>query len=320
MGTILTVFVLWMLLHTIYTDGAEFSPADRSSLSYKDMNSHNISEIPRTKKQSKARDLAGTYYTLDSVNFRSRATAESDALTVLPRGTAVNVTEYYTGGWSRVTHNDKQGYIRTEYLGTKQLALAGRYYALDNVNLRSGATTESNVVQMIQLGDQVEVTEFNEDGWSRVTAGGDNGFIRTDFLSVTKPEPIIAANNLASQVIAFGMQYLGTPYVWGGTNLSRGVDCSGFVYSVFRNFGIYLNRSSAGMSSNGTKVNKSDLRMGDLVLFGSPSSGRISHVGIYIGDGQFIHSGGSGRGAGVMISSLYSSYNQSTYVTARRVI
>ncbi|MPN39735.1 Gamma-D-glutamyl-L-lysine dipeptidyl-peptidase [bioreactor metagenome] len=114
---------------------------------------------------------------------------------------------------------------------------------------------------------------------------------------------------------------MGTPYVYGGTNLNKGVDCSGFVYSVFKNFGIDLNRSSAGMASNGVYVEKSSLQPGDLILFDTTGAndGGISHVGMYIGNGQYIHST-SGREYCVTISDLNNDYGLRTYVTARRVL
>ena len=114
---------------------------------------------------------------------------------------------------------------------------------------------------------------------------------------------------------------MGTPYVYGGTNLNKGVDCSGFVYSVYKNFGVNLNRSSAGMASNGVYVEKSNLQPGDLVLFDTTgvNDGKISHVGIYIGNGQYIHST-SGKEYCVTISELNNDYGLRTYVTARRVL
>ena len=132
-----------------------------------------------------------------------------------------------------------------------------------------------------------------------------------------------AANtSLAQEIVDFAKQYIGTSYQWGGTNLKSGVDCSGFVYSVMKNFGISLSRSSASMAaSNGSPVSKSDLQMGDLVFFDTSGAndGNISHVGIYIGNGKYIHSS-SGAAWGVTISSLGDAYSARTYVTARRVL
>ena len=118
---------------------------------------------------------------------------------------------------------------------------------------------------------------------------------------------------------AFAKQFIGRPYVYGGTNLNSGVDCSGFVYSIYKNFGITLNRSSRDQIKNGTAVNKSDLVAGDLVFCNTGGNTPISHVGMYIGNGQYIHSTDGGN-KGVTITNLNSGYSAKTYYGACRVL
>lgn len=104
----------------------------------------------------------------------------------------------------------------------------------------------------------------------------------------------------------------------GRHDLNTGVDCSGFVYAVYKNFGITLSRSSASMTSNGVEVSKANLQAGDLVFFNTGGNSSISHVGIYCGDGTYVHST-DGKGNGVTVTNLNSGYSANTYVTARRI-
>lgn len=118
----------------------------------------------------------------------------------------------------------------------------------------------------------------------------------------------------ASSVVSYAYQFLGRPYVYGASG-PRAFDCSGFTAYVYSAFGVYLPHFTVSQSQLGRAVSRGNLSPGDLVFFNT--AGYISHVGIYIGGGQFIHaSSGSGR---ITISSLSDSYYAARYVCARRV-
>ncbi|MCL2378505.1 MAG: C40 family peptidase [Defluviitaleaceae bacterium] len=119
-------------------------------------------------------------------------------------------------------------------------------------------------------------------------------------------------------VIQRAMSLLGRPYRWGG-NGPYSFDCSGFVIYVLRPFGVTLPRRSRDMVSSGVHVNRSDVQPGDLLFFATMGGGTVSHVGMYIGGGQLIHSSSS-RSGGVIISNFHSDYYVRTFVTARRVL
>ncbi|MGG1519819.1 C40 family peptidase [Paenibacillus oryzisoli] len=108
---------------------------------------------------------------------------------------------------------------------------------------------------------------------------------------------------------------IGTPYKWAGTS-EKGFDCSGFTMYLFNEFGIDLPHSSKSQNSEGYWIDKSDLRKGDLVFFNTDGSG-ISHVGMYIGNGEFVH---SATNIGVVKNKLSESYYAKRYVSARRVL
>ena len=134
-------------------------------------------------------------------------------------------------------------------------------------------------------------------------------------LGKSMPEVSRGSSALGRRIVASSMQYLGVPYVFGGTTPS-GFDCSGYVRYVFANAGIYLPRTADAQYECGYPVSTSELVPGDLVFFSTYEAG-ASHVGIYIGDGSFVNASSS---SGVSIASLYSSYWGSCYIGARRVM
>jgi hypothetical protein len=135
------------------------------------------------------------------------------------------------------------------------------------------------------------------------------------------PAPDLAALDFAQQALALdaritgtALRYLGVPYVWGGTSFG-GVDCSGFVWAVFAKNGIYLPRTADAQFEEGRRVSTHDLRAGDLVFFQTYALG-ASHVGIYLGNGKFVHASSSD---GVRVDQLTEDYYSSRYLGARRL-
>ena len=135
-----------------------------------------------------------------------------------------------------------------------------------------------------------------------------------EILQQAKDAP--ASSSLVKTVLQRAFALLGTPYRWGGNSPEGGFDCSGLVGYVFRTIGIDLPRVSRAMADEGTRVaNRDALAEGDLVFFGK--RGRIDHVGIYIGNGQFLHAPRTGRD--VTVSSLTSGYWAQKYLEARHL-
>jgi hypothetical protein len=125
-----------------------------------------------------------------------------------------------------------------------------------------------------------------------------------------------AAGNNYDHLVPVAKKYIGVPYAWGGTSAS-GFDCSGYLTTIYKSVGVSLPRTSQSMYSIGTSVSKANLRVGDLVFFNTYGSG-VSHVGMYIGNNEFIHASSN---KGVTISNINDPYYwKSRYIGAKRVL
>lgn len=276
-----------------------------------------------------AANLGGGTVEASALNLRSSASTSASILTTIPRGTSVVVTEQ-TGNWYKVICNGTEGYISTDYVSLRSEldynfgtgAISGT-----NVRMRSGASLTASILGHYNTGSKMAVTGVN-GVWYQVSYNGQTGYVHSDYLDLTttsssqtktsSSSSSSSASSEAQNIVDTANQYLGVRYVWGGTS-SSGFDCSGLVYYVFNECGYSLNRTAANMYEHGTYVDKADLVAGDLVFFTTSSSGgSIGHVGIYIGDGEFIHS--SSGSAKVIISSLSSTYYTDHYYGARRIV
>lgn len=263
-------------------------------------------------------DCIGGAETTTAVNLRTGAGTGNAIIATVGEGTALIVEADTGSGWYKVNYDGESGYMSADYLSfseTMDLTAQGWVDGSD-VRMRAAASTDSEIVRVTTYGESVEILGVDGE-WYKVSAGGKTGYIRGDYVSFTEPDPsqAPAAGSIGEQIVAFAEQFLGTPYVWAGSSPS-GFDCSGFVSYVFKNFGYTVNRTAASMYTNGVAVDKSELQIGDAVFFAS-SSESSGHVGIYIGDGEFIHSS-SGCGY-VTISGLDESYYSRMYVGARRI-
>lgn len=215
------------------------------------------------------------------------------------------------------------------------------YVKGSSVNVRNAASKDSDVVKVLNTNAEVEVVG-EADSWYIVKVNGDKAYIAKSLLTTEKVEiatsrssdsieenngaqeesyeeesSSVPSNPIGSDVVAYALQFEGYSYVYG-TNGPNTFDCSGFVQYVYKHFGIYLSRSSSTQANDGVYVSKSDLQPGDVLIFRDTSNSRIGHVGLYIGDGQFIHA--SNSRTGVIISSLDTSAYQKRYVCARRIL
>ena len=288
-----------------------------------------------TSVSASAADLKIGIGIVDASGLRLRSSPDtsSSIISTASRGDKVVVLANY-GDWYYVNYNLDVGYMKAEYLDVleKENVELGTGKVNTYVNFRTGPSTSDSIIATLPTGTNVEIIGLNCT-WYKVTCNGNTGYIRSDYVDLTEAplyntgvgstnsnSPAQSAptyTSYGSSVVATAKQLMGIPYVWGGTS-TRGFDCSGFVQYVYKQYGITLNRTANSQMSNGYYVSANDLQPGDLVFFfGTYSTSGASHVGIYIGNGQFIHAS-SGSGC-VVISSLWSNYYSNHYYGARRI-
>ncbi len=192
-------------------------------------------------------------------------------------------------------------------------------------------------VATLSGGKRIEVIGFSQ-GWFSIKSGDTVGFVSGDSLDLTlekeapkpkvtkpaasktesKPETVVT-NGSGSDIASYALQFVGVPYRYGGSSPS-GFDCSGFTRYVFAHFGVTLPHGASPQLNCGVEVSRDNLQPGDLVFFHSTyaTSSPASHCGIYVGNGQFVHSA-SGGNRGITVSNLSDSYYSRHYLTARRI-
>lgn len=239
-----------------------------------------------------------------------RESPGGEIITTLPQDTMVAVLNN-SSSWYKVIANGKEGYVSSEFLTgslTTDFSLGSAKIVCDtSVNFRSQPNTSSSVLASLRNGTVVSVTGV-QGGWFKVTYNGQKGYVHPDYLSfsnvqgsgstdssgsssITPPSNSVSYNGSSEKraaVLEYAAQFLGTPYVYGGSTPS-GFDCSGFTSYVFKNTVGSIPRVAQAQFDATTRVSMDELLPGDLVFFGSSASS-ISHVGIYVGNNQFIHS------------------------------
>jgi len=275
--------------------------------------------------------------TVDTQDLRLRTGPGTtySIITHLSEGDIVVILERTNSEWYMVNFHGSVGFVSAPLL--RDVLTAENFNAQgkitgDRVNIRIKPKTSSDILGTYEKNTTMTVIGIN-NGWYKVKHDGNTGYVRSDYMDIVSGHKASAASSaratpsssapaanltLGQQIVDFALGYVGSKYVYGGSSPS-GFDCSGFVTYVYKNFGISVTRTASGQyRDNGTRVNKSDLSPGDLCFFSSNGGKGVTHVGIYIGDDEFVHA--SRPGIGVVISRLDSSYYTTGWVGAKRLI
>jgi cell wall-associated NlpC family hydrolase len=262
------------------------------------------------------------------LNIRSGPSTSDSVIGTVVRDSRLVILEQTNSVWYKINYNGTEGYVACRYLTevvTKEnFMVIGRLNGT-SVRMRSGPSTDYDILGTYNTGTTFTVLGINE-GWYKVRANGTTGYIRSDFIDIVSgytvnsdPTTLSATvSENGQKIVDYALQFEGYPYVYGGADPS-GFDCSGFVMYVYDHFGYTLYHGATGLYQRyGTFVDSRDqLQPGDLVFFGTGYD-YCSHVGLYIGDGQFIHA--STSATGVIISNLYGAWYDEMYVGAKRIL
>ncbi len=294
--------------------------------------------------------------TASLLNIREGCGTHTNIVGTIPYNTRIVILECTEAGWYKINYNGTVGYCCTDYLTdvlTAENFNATGMFTGDEVCLRSQPNTDCEVLNYYWSGTEVDVIGIN-NGWYKIVDGDLVGYVRSDLMTIVggadgassdydyedsdddsddsyeddgPSDPVGDVENnydyvndgsVASQVVELALSFVGYDYVYGGASPSEGFDCSGFVMYVYEQYGYYMPHGATSQyRTTGYVVSKADLLPGDLVFFSSDSSG-ITHVGLYIGNGDFVHAANSN--SGVVISSLGSDYYTAVYYSAKRIV
>lgn len=251
----------------------------------------------------------------NNLNVREKADESGKLVGKLPKDAACEIlgTE---GNWAHIKSGDVEGYVSMDYLLTgveaklkaREVFKTVAVVTTDALKIREEPNTDCGVLTTVPEGEELEVVEVL-DGWVKINLDDEAYYVCADYVKVeeklgtafTMTQLLYGqgVSDLRVDLCEYAKQFIGNPYVWGGTSLTNGADCSGFVLSVFKNFGYTLPHYSGSQANSGTKISMNEAQPGDLIFYGK--NGTINHVAIYIGGGQVVHA--SSPSTGIKIST-----------------
>ncbi len=278
-----------------------------------------------------------------SLNMRSGPGTDYRKLASIPSNASLSIIGE-ENGWFKISYNGSSGYVSSDYVTlTGATQSANTSVSANNaptppsvstsspragilntngssLNMRSGPGTGYGKLASIPANVVLSITG-EESGWYKTSYLGVIGYVSADYViisdaAVATPAP--ANGDVAAQLVAYAKQFMGLPYVYGA-NGPNSFDCSSYTSHVYKHFGYSLNRSAAGQYSNGTPIDLSQIQVGDLILWRAYGSSKTAtHVGIYIGNNQYIHASSTAKR--ITINDMNYGTNARYIVGVRRIL
>ena len=258
----------------------------------------------------------------DYVNIRKKASTDSEIVGKLKKNAVATVTKE-KGDWYAIKSGSVTGYVKKEFLvvGDEELINSVKYrmakVETETLRVREKAAEDADVITLVSEDDKLKVINEDKEGWVKVKTSDGKGYVSAEYVKVydtfkyaEKPEAEQSSSGSGSGgsgVASYALQFVGNPYVWGGSSLTNGADCSGFIMSVYAHYGISLPHSSYALRNVGRKVSYSEAQPGDIICYSG-------HVALYIGGGQIVHA--SNKRDGIKVSNA----TYRSIITVRRVL
>ena len=252
------------------------------------------------------------------LNIRQEPNENAKLIGKLTKDAACEILDIDENGWAHIKSGKVEGYCSTEFLYMGDAAIArGKEVAsmiavvnTETLKVREEPNTDSIVITLIPQEEELEVVEIMDNGWVKFLLDDEEAYVSGEYVdveerlekAVTLTELLYGqgVSDVRVDLVQYAKQFVGNPYVWGGTSLTNGADCSGFTMSIYKKYGVSLPHHAASQAQMGTKVSLGEAKPGDLVFYAK--NGSINHVAIYIGNGQVIHA--SSPKTGIKISSV----------------
>ena len=270
------------------------------------------SQTPTAAQTCGYTNLGMSVISSGNLNIRQEASTDSEVIGILTNHNACELLED-AGDWYKVTSGKVTGYVSKQYLVTGDEAEAIAEQEIKTVatvntetlNVRAEKSTEAAVLSQVGNSEAFTVNSV-ADGWVEISVDDSVGYISQDYVTLAQALPTAktieqvkygdGVSDVRASVVSYALQFVGNRYVWGGTSLTNGTDCSGFTQAVYAHFGISLPRDSYSQRSCGTEVSYANAQPGDIICY-------AGHVALYLGNGQIVHA--SNKRDGIKVSNAY---------------